>query len=191
MERPDRGSATNIREGETIDAITKLDETRQLRRRMIEIATPIVIGNMLQQLYNTMDTVIIGKYLGSDAFSAAGIGGTVMNLFIFVLTGCCTGASVILSQMYGRKDFNAYRREASTALGCGLIFSGILAIGGLLLVRPLLRAMNTPDTLLPYTMDYLRVILLVLPITLLYNLFAAYLRRSEERRVGNECRSRW
>ncbi len=151
---------------------------------MIQIAAPLVIGNMLQQLYNAVDAVIIDRYLGADAFSAAGVGGTVMNLFIFVLSGCCTGAAVILSHMYGRKDFASYRKEAFTAACCGLAFSLILALGGLLLMGPLLRAMNTPDEILPYTMTYLRVILIALPITLLYNLFAAYLRAASDTRAA-------
>lgn len=75
-----------------------------IRRELIALSLPLLIGSMLQQMYNTVDSLIISRYLGMEAFSAVGIAGTIMNLFIFVLTGFCTGISVILAQMYGSGD---------------------------------------------------------------------------------------
>lgn len=90
--------------------------TKTTNQQLIGLAAPLVLGSMLQQLYNTADSMIIGRFLGAEAFAAAGVGGTVMNLFMFVLTGCCTGASVILAQVYGCGDHRLYRRESAVAV---------------------------------------------------------------------------
>lgn len=150
--------------------------TKTTNQQLIGLAAPLVLGSMLQQLYNTADSMIIGRFLGAEAFAAAGVGGTVMNLFMFVLTGCCTGASVILAQVYGCGDHRLYRRESAVAAACGLLFSLILSTAGLFLLRPLLYLLKTPQELLELTAAYLQVILLTLPVTFFYNLYAACLR---------------
>ena len=63
---------------------------------LIRLALPLLFGNILQQLYNTVDTVIVGRWAGSDAFAAVGVAGTLMNLFLFLLGGVCAGVAVIL-----------------------------------------------------------------------------------------------
>ena len=70
-------------------------------RQLIWLALPLICGNILQQLYNTVDAFIIGRFLGGAAFGAVGVAGTVMNLFIFILSGCCTGVAVLFAQFYG------------------------------------------------------------------------------------------
>lgn len=66
-------------------------------RRLTEAAVPLLIGDILQQLYNMTDTIIIGRFLGSQAFAAAGISSTVMNLFTFIIAGFCTGISIVFA----------------------------------------------------------------------------------------------
>lgn len=116
----------------------------------MRLALPLLIGNVLQQMYNTVDSLIIGKFLGTEAFSAVGIAGTVMNLFIFVLSGFCTGISIIFAQMYGQGDRSGFRREVfvATSLGAGitLVLSGLF----MLLMRPVLHLINSPAELIPY-----------------------------------------
>ena len=93
-----------------------------IRRQLIALATPLLLGNILQQMYNTVDSLIISRFMGTEAFSAVGIAGSIMNLFIFVLTGFCTGVSVIFAQTYGSGDRSAFRRESfvSITLGAGI-----------------------------------------------------------------------
>ena len=67
-------------------------------QQLIWLTLPLICGNILQQLYNTVDAFIIGRFLGSTAFGAVGVAGTVMNLFIFILSGCCTGIAVLFAQ---------------------------------------------------------------------------------------------
>ena len=94
---------------------------------MVRLAVPLIAGNILQQLYNTADALILGRFAGSTEFAAVGVAGSVMNLFLFMITGACTGVSVLFSQFYGASDLDSFRREhalalwlgAGMALGCG------------------------------------------------------------------------
>ncbi len=72
-----------------------------ISRHLLRLAAPLIVGNILQQLYNTVDAFILGWYAGAAEFAAVGVAGSVMNLFLFMLTGACTGVSVILAQFYG------------------------------------------------------------------------------------------
>ncbi len=143
---------------------------------LARIAAPLVMGSILQQLYNAADSIIIGRFLGENAFAATGVAGTLMNLFIFVLSGCCTGVSIILAQLYGKQEHGEYRQEFFIATVAGLSLAVVLSAVGSVFLTPILRLLQTPEELLGYARAYLLVILLGIPITFLYNLFAAVLR---------------
>ena len=96
-------------------------------RQLIWLALPLICGNILQQLYNTVDAFIIGRFLGGAAFGAVGVAGTVMNLFIFILSGCCTGIAVLFAQFYGSRDLASFRREGFLSLVFGLLLTAVLA----------------------------------------------------------------
>ena len=145
-------------------------------RQLIWLALPLICGNILQQLYNTVDAFIIGRFLGAAAFGAVGVAGTVMNLFIFILSGCCTGIAVLFAQFYGSRDLASFRREGFLALVFGLLLTVVLGLGGLVLLGPLLGLIQTPGELRPLVTEYLNVIFLGLPVTFLYNLGSAALR---------------
>ena len=145
-------------------------------QQLIWLALPLICGNILQQFYNTVDAFIIGRFLGSDAFGAVGVAGTVMNLFIFILSGCCVGISVLFAQFYGQRDLEAFRREGFLALVFGLLLTAALALWALVLLGPLLSLIQTPEGLRPLVAEYLTVIFLGLPVTFLYNLASAALR---------------
>ena len=145
-------------------------------RQLIWLALPLICGNILQQLYNTVDAFIIGRFLGGAAFGAVGVAGTVMNLFIFILSGCCTGIAVHFAQFYGSRDLASFRREGFLSLVFGLLLTAVLGLGGLVLLGPLLGLIQTPGELRPLVTEYLNVIFLGLPVTFLYNLGSAALR---------------
>ena len=86
-----------------------------ITKQLIQLALPLILANFLQQLYNTIDAWVVGRYLGQEAFAAIGVGGTVMNLFIFVLMGACSGVGIIWAQLYGKNDLPAFRREGFQA----------------------------------------------------------------------------
>ena len=73
-------------------------------QHLLRLAAPLIMGNILQQLYNTVDAFILGRFAGEAEFAAVGVAGSVMNLFLFMITGACTGISVIFAQLYGAGD---------------------------------------------------------------------------------------
>lgn len=152
-------------------------------RHLLRLAAPLILGNILQQLYNTVDALILGRFAGEAEFAAVGVAGSVMNLFLFVIVGGCTGVSVILAQLYGAGELAAFRREhwLSLVFGCGAVAvgSGAVAVGsgaGLLVLPPLLGLIQTPAELTALVSAYLRIILISLPAAFFYNLYGALLR---------------
>lgn len=155
-----------------------------IRRELISLSLPLLIGSVLQQMYNTVDSLIISRFLGTEAFSAVGIAGTIMNLFIFVLTGFCTGISVILAQMYGSGNRGAFRREVFTSLSLGAGITIALAALFLALMRPVLVLIQSPEALIPYIESYLKVIIGGMLCTYFYNLFSSMLRAIGDTRAA-------
>lgn len=147
-------------------------------RQLLSLSIPLIIGNILQQFYNTIDAFVVGKYAGVDEFASIGIAGTVMNLFLFIIVGACTGLSVLFARFYGTKDYKMLHRQHFTALMAGLIFSIILGGIGLAAMKPILTLIKTPSELMDYTGIYLKWIFLNLPASFLYNMYAAALRSS-------------
>ena len=149
-----------------------------LSRHLVRLAVPLVFGNILQEFYNTIDAFVVGRFAGQEEFAAIGVAGTVMNLFLFALVGCCTGFSVLFARAYGHNDVEELHQQEVSALTVGLACAGFLMLLGLAGMRPLLTLLQTPEALRPYVSAYLRWIFLSLPAAFLYNLFAALLRSS-------------
>ena len=147
-----------------------------LTGHMVRLMAPMILGNILQQLYNTVDVAVIGRYCGESEFAAVGVAGSVMNLFLFAVAGACSGIAVLFAQLYGAEDLNRLRQEHFLALSAGLAFSLALAGIGLSLTSPLLRLLQTPEELVALAHRYLSVILLALPATFLYNFYSALFR---------------
>lgn len=155
-----------------------------IRSQLISLAVPLIAGNILQQSYNTIDTLVIGRYAGPAAFAAMGVSGTVMNLFIFIINGFCTGISIILAQFYGcgnRKDFG---REAFTSLVSGCVFTAAISVLGLLSLAPVLRVIQTPDEVAAPAQTYMTIIFCGLMTAFLYNFCSAVLRAAGDTRAA-------
>lgn len=151
-----------------------------LYRHLCTLAFPLILGNILQQFYNTIDAFVIGRFAGTEEFAAIGIAGTVMNLFLFAIVGVCTGFSILLAKYYGAGDLKQFRKQHFTALFLGLLCTIILCIAGFLLLPWIMKLIQTPTELMPFVLSYLHIILLSLPASFLYNFYAALLRS-----VGN------
>lgn len=155
-----------------------------IRSQLISLAVPLIAGNILQQSYNTIDALVIGRYAGPAAFAAMGVSGTVMNLFIFIINGFCTGISIILAQFYGcgnRKDFG---REAFTSLVSGCVFTAAISVLGLLSLAPVLRVIQTPDEVAAPAQTYMTIIFCGLMTAFLYNFCSAVLRAAGDTRAA-------
>lgn len=147
-----------------------------IRNQLVVLALPLIIGNIFQQLYNTVDAFIIGRYVGHTAFAAIGISGSIMNLFIFVISGGCNGISILFAELYGEKSWNMLRIESFLSFTAGCVVAAVLGIMGLLTLSPLLNLIQTPVEVQPFVQDYLVIIYLGLPATFLYNWCSAILR---------------
>ena len=143
---------------------------------LLRLAAPLIMGNILQQLYNTIDAFVLGRFAGEAEFAAVGVAGAVMNLFIFMIVGACTGVSVIFAQLYGAGERAAFRREHFVSLVFGLLAVAVFAGLGAAVMPWLLCAIKTPAALTGYVSAYLYIILASLPAAFLYNLYGALLR---------------
>lgn len=145
-------------------------------KQLIYLSLPLIIGNIFQQFYNTVDAIIISRYVNEYAFAAIGVASTVMNLFMFILVGVCTGVTVILAQFFGQNNLMGFRQELFTALILGLGFTLVMTIWGLYSLKDLLYLIDTPQDIFYYTYDYLKIIISGLITTFLYNYYSAVLR---------------
>ena len=145
-------------------------------QHMLRLAAPLILGNILQQLYNAVDAFILGRCAGGLEFAAVGIAGSVMNLFLFMITGACTGVSVIFAQLFGANDLETFRREHFLSLVFGLLCTLACSAIGFLCLPLLLRVIQTLQELTGYVTAYLTVILISLPAAFVYNLYGALLR---------------
>lgn len=139
---------------------------------------PILLGTFFQQLYNTVDTVIVGSFVGTNTALAAvgGATGQLVNLFVGFFIGLSSGCGVIISQYYGARDRNAVSKSVHTALAFSLVSGVVIMALGLALTKFSLRAMSLPDEIMPEASAYLRIYFLGMIPNLFYNMGAAVLR---------------
>ena len=145
-------------------------------RSLILFALPMILGNMLQQLYNVADTLIVGKCIGADALAAVGSAFTLMTFLNSIILGLCMGSGVLFSMLYGAKDFDRMKNAFFLSFAGIGILSLLLEIGCLAGMDPILRFMNIPPEIYAYTKAYLFYIFLGIFFTFLYNYFASMLR---------------
>ena len=132
-------------------------------KHLITFAIPIILGNLFQLTYNAVDSIVVGKYAGTDSLAAVGTANPVMNIVILGVTGICIGASVLMSQFFGAGDEEKLKREVSTTLVFGGIFSLAMVVLGLALSKAILWMMSTPEEILDIAAVYLRIIFLGMP----------------------------
>ncbi len=133
----------------------------------------MLLGNVLQQLYNTVDAVIVGRTLGEVGLAAVGTSFPVMFLLISLIMGLGMGANVLISQFFGAKDNESLQRTVGTMYTALLLGGVLLSLAGLAAAEPILRLMNTPAEVFPGAAAYLRVIFFGLIGTYGYNGVAA------------------
>ncbi len=151
-------------------AMASTDLTKgNIIRQLVGYAVPLVLGSLFQLAYNAVDSIIAGRFIGTEALAATGMAGPVMNILILGISGLSIGAGVIMSQYFGAKDYRMLGRELSTLLGSGLVFSLVAAALGIAFTHPLLRVLNVPEEVENLTAIYLRIIFLGLPFTCFYN----------------------
>lgn len=145
-------------------------------KNIVLFSIPMIIGNIAQQLYNTADSIIVGRFVGDNALAAVGSASPILNLLLVLFMGISVGTSVMVSQYFGARD----REQLSGTIGCCVtltaIASVIIMILGLLGVRPLLELLNTPASIIDWCTSYLQVLLFGIAGVAYYNILGGVLR---------------
>lgn len=126
-------------------------------KNLIIFAFPIMCANLFQQLYNTVDSLVVGQFVGHTALAAVGATGSLTGLVIGFFMGMGTGSGVVISQYYGAKDHVNLEKSVHTAMAIAIAFGIILGVIGIIISPFLLTLMNTPDDVMDQAVLYLRI----------------------------------
>lgn len=146
-------------------------------KQLLKFFFPILIGIFFQQLYNTVDTVIVGRFVGKEALSSVGGSSSqIINLVVGFFTGISTGASVLVAQYFGAKDEKSLHQTLHTAYAFAIVGGIIFGIIGIILAPDVLRWMKTPQELMEESTKYVRIYSAGMVFVFVYNMGAAVLR---------------
>ncbi len=154
---------------------------------LLRFTLPTLMGNLLHQVYSITDGIVVGKCLGDTALSGVGCTAPIIMLLAALMIGVNIGVGVIISQYFGKKDFQSIRRAFVNSLYLGLAISVVLAVAGLLLTEPILRWMRTPDGPMADAVTYLRINFLTSIFPLLYYLFSSAFRGLGDSQTALYC----
>ena len=138
-------------------------------RHIVCFAMPVFWGNLFQQLYNVVDSLVVGNFLGSDALAAVGSSGSLIFLLVGLFSGIFTGASVVISRYFGAHDEGNMRVAIHTTVAFGLAAGVVLSVAGVFLTPAILRWMGTPESVLPNSIVYFRIYFSGVIFVVLYN----------------------
>lgn len=145
-------------------------------KRIVEFAVPMLIGNVAQQLYNTADSIVVGKYVGDNALAAVGSAFPILNLLLVLFVGIATGAGIMVSQYFGAKDREKLSRTIGVSITLTAVASIIIMIIGPLATRPMLELLNTPESIIGWCEEYLIIFFVGVAGFFYYNILSGVLR---------------
>ncbi|WP_375340400.1 MATE family efflux transporter [Lacrimispora amygdalina] len=145
-------------------------------RQLLAFSLPLLVGNLFQQLYNTVDSVVVGNFIGSDALAAVGSSNSLINLIIGMFMGIGTGAGVIISQYYGAGEKQKLHWAVHTTMALSIVGGLILIVLGVFLSPLILVLMGTPQSVMPASAAYLRIFFCGSLFNLVYNMGSGVLR---------------
>ncbi len=144
--------------------------------KLVGFAIPVILGNLCMQLYNVVDSVIVGNYVGTDALAAVGACFPIMMLFNALFMGVSMGSQIVISQTFGAKDFKGLRTVTNTAITMAIIIGACITAVGVPLTKPILRLIGTPANILKDSTGYLMIIFAGTLGNVFYNLGSGVLR---------------
>ena len=147
-----------------------------ITRHIILFALPLLAGNIFQQLYNMVDTWVVGRFVSNEAYAAVGSVGPIINMLVGFFIGLSSGAGVVISQYYGAKRFEEVRRTVHTAVAMTLVMGIVFTALGIAMTPHMLRLMNTPENVFPESKAYLTIYFSGILGLMLYNVGAGILR---------------
>lgn len=145
-------------------------------KKIVLFAIPMLIGNIAQQLYSTVDSIVVGKYVGDNALAAVGSSTPIYNLLLVLFIGISVGVGIMVSQYYGARK----KEELSQTIGSVITLTALCSIllmgGASVLIRPILELLNTPASIIDWCHSYLTILLWGIAGTAYYNIFSGILR---------------
>ena len=155
-------------------------------KHLIQFSIPLLVGHLFQQLYNTVDTLVVGNFVGKEALAAVGSTTSIINMLIGIFLGFSMGANVVVSQYYGARDEKSVHDTVHTTIVMSLAFSVLLTVLGVVLAPVMLRMMDTPADVFENAATYLRIYFTGVSGLVLYNMGSGILRA-----VGDSKRPLW
>ena len=145
-------------------------------KRIMEFAMPMLLGNLAQQLYNTADSVIVGRYVGDNALAAVGSAFPILNLLLALFVGVSSGAGIVISQSYGAGDRKNLSKNIGNCLSLAAIATVLIMVLGPLVTRPLLELLDTPVSIIDWCTQYLNIYFIGIVGFFFYNMLSGVLR---------------
>ena len=149
-----------------------------VKRKILLFALPVFLGNLFQQMYNTADSLIVGRFLGKEALAGVTSTGSLVYLIIGMFNGLAMGAGTVIARHIGAGDDAAVEKDVHTSIALGLLCSVIVSIGGYYIAEPVLRLMGSPEKVLPISAKYLRIYFAGSFSVIMYNVFVGILQAS-------------
>ena len=147
-----------------------------LLSKMLLFTVPLILSGILQLLFNAADVIVVGQFAGKEALAAVGSTGSLTNLLVNLFIGMSVGVNVLVARYYGGKQDKEVSETVHTAIVISVLGGILLAVIGLVLSRPLLTLMDTPEDVIWHSVLYMRIYFLGMPMMLLYNFGSAVLR---------------
>lgn len=145
-------------------------------KSILTFAFPMLIGNIAQQLYNTVDSIVVGKYIGDNALSAVGSAAPILNLLLVLFIGISSGANIMVSQYFGAKKRDSLSYTIGNSITVTAICCVIMILIGVPAIRPALEALNTPESIIDWCTDYLMISLFGIAGMAYYNILSSIIR---------------
>lgn len=147
-----------------------------LTSKIIKFTIPVMLSAVLQLLFNTADVIVVGRFSGKTALAAVGSTGALINMLVSLFMGLAIGTNVLVARYQGAKDDKSASEAVHTSIALGIIGGLILLVTGILMARPLLEMMATPEDVIEQSTLYMQIIFLGMPLSLILNFGAAILR---------------
>lgn len=145
-------------------------------KQLLYFCVPLILGNFFQVLYNTVDTMVVGNYVGKEALAAVGSTNQIINIAVFCFNGISIGAGVVIGQYFGAKKLDKLHTSVETTMAVTFIASVIFTILGVLLTPSMLRLIATPEDVMPAATVYLQIYFAGISGLLIYNMGSGILR---------------
>ena len=145
-------------------------------KQVILFALPLMLGNIFQMLYNTVDSIVVGNFVGKQALAAVGSTTMIVNMMVFFFNGFSTGAGVIIANLFGARNMEKLHKAIETTMAATFLLSALFTVAGVAAVKPMLRFMATPEDVFGEATVYLQIYIGGISGLLVYNMGSGILR---------------